>query len=139
MASLLAFLVEYGDWIHAFEVNGYRRWPENQATLLMAEMLGYPVVAGGDRHAMSPNAVLNLTTASTFEDYAGEIRREKLSTVLIMPLYREHMYLRVLEPVADTPCYYPQFPEGKQHWGGRVYVCEGVSEGRGIEQPLSSY
>jgi hypothetical protein len=143
MASLLAFLVEYGEWIHALEVNGYRRWPENQATMQMAEMLGYPVVAGGDRHAMSPNAALNLTTASTFGDYAGEIRREKLSTLLIMPSYREHMYLRVLESVADTLRYYPQFPESKQHWGGRVYVSEGVFEGvfegQRIEKPLSSY
>ena len=52
------FLKEFAKWIHAFEVNGFRKWSENVAVMEMAETLGIPVVTGGDRHGCKPNTVI---------------------------------------------------------------------------------
>src|SRR5262249_50111838 len=41
---LTAFLAEHGEWIHAFEINGFRRWAENKAVMKLAEGCGFAVV-----------------------------------------------------------------------------------------------
>lgn len=133
-ALLAAFVARYGRWIHAFEVNGYRSWEENRATLRMAEELGYPVVSGGDRHGYSSNAVLNLTRANTFAEFAAEVRRDRISEILLMPEYRENLHARTLEAVADVLRSYPSYPEGRQHWADRVYF-----EIDGDTRPISHY
>ena len=43
------FIKEYGRWIQALEINGFRSWSENKAVIEMAEALGMPIVTGGDR------------------------------------------------------------------------------------------
>jgi hypothetical protein len=121
MALLAAFIARYGKWIHALEVNGYRPWPENRATIKMAEELAYPVVSGGDRHGYSPNAVLNLTRANTFAEFVGEVREDKVSEVLLMPEYRENLYARMLESIGDVLRHYPNYAEGQRYWADRVF------------------
>jgi hypothetical protein len=81
------FVRKHGRWIHAFEINGFRSWSENKAVIELAEALGIPVATGGDRHGCKPNTVINLTNASTFEEFVDEIRdgRKKfLSSTLIL-------------------------------------------------------
>lgn len=121
MALLAAFIARYGKWLHAFEVNGYRPWRENSATMEMAQELGYPVVSGGDRHGYSPNTMLNLTRANTFAEFVAEVREDKVSEVLLMPEYREHLHARILESVADVLRYYPNYAEGQRYWADRVF------------------
>lgn len=121
MTLLADFIERYGRWIHALEVNGYRSGEENRATLQMAEELGYPVVSGGDRHGYSPNAVLNLTRATTFAEFAAEVREDKISEILLMPEYRENLHARTLEAVADVIRHYPNFSEGQRYWTDRVF------------------
>ena len=64
------FIRIHGKWIHAFEVNGFRSWSENKAVIELAGSMGMPIVTGGDRHGCKPNTVINLTNASTFEEFA---------------------------------------------------------------------
>jgi hypothetical protein len=73
-ACLMDFLAEHGEWIHAFEINGFRSWREHRMVMMLAEDLGYPVVTGGDRNGCQANTVLNLTRATRFADFVAEIR-----------------------------------------------------------------
>src|SRR5262249_7398810 len=72
-AALLAFLRRHGDRIHALELNGYRSWTENRRVLPLATGFGIPVVGGGDRHGFTPNAIVNLTGAGCFAEFAREL------------------------------------------------------------------
>ncbi len=49
----------------ALEVNGLRSWMENQQVIRLAQQTGLPVISGGDRHGLEPNAILNLSRAAT--------------------------------------------------------------------------
>src|SRR5262249_42011758 len=73
---------------------------------------------------------LNLTHASTFAEFAAEVR-DGVSHVVIMPEYDEHLSARVMASVADVlgP---QQKPRRIERWTDRV-SCE--SEGR--VRPLS--
>src|SRR5271157_3072127 len=61
-------------WLHAFELNGTRRWTENAAVLELARVHSRPAISGGDRHACEPAACLNLTDARSFAEFVSEIR-----------------------------------------------------------------
>jgi hypothetical protein len=126
---LKRFLKEHGKWIHALEVNGFRKWSENKRVIEMAEALGYPIVTGGDRHGCKPNTVLNLTNAKTFAEFAEEIRVDKRSEVVMMPEYREPLHSRQLQSFAEILKYYPKFPEGRKKWFDRVYFDTGDGHG----------
>jgi hypothetical protein len=52
------FHQEHGRWIHAFEINGFRKWSENKAVLEMAESLGYPTVTAATGTAASRTQLL---------------------------------------------------------------------------------
>lgn len=106
-------------WFHAFELNGTRRWHENQDVVALAAEWSRPVISGGDRHACEPSACLNLTNARSFADFATEIKAGR-STVLFMPHYREPMPLRILEASRDILGSYPEYP-GREHWTDRVF------------------
>jgi hypothetical protein len=106
-------------WLHAFELNGTRRWHENEAVVALAAEWSRPVISGGDRHACEPSACLNLTNASSFSEFAAEIRQGH-SSVLFMPQYREPMPLRVLEASWDILRPYPEYP-GREHWTDRIF------------------
>jgi hypothetical protein len=99
--SLRAFLDAHVALLHAVEINGYRCWRENGGVRRLSGERGLPLISGGDRHGLAPNAVLNVTHASSFPEFAAEIR-DGISHVVIMPEYDEHLSARVLASVADV-------------------------------------
>jgi len=129
-ALLKDFIAVHGQWIHAFEINGFRSWSENKAVIEMAESLGIPIATGGDRHGCKPNTVLNLTNADTFEEFVEEIRIEKRSEVVLMPEYERPLHWRQLQSFAEILSHYPEFPEGRQNWYDRIYADNG--DGKGV-------
>ncbi len=126
------FLKEHGRWIHALEINGFRRWSENKAVFEMAEALGYPIVTGGDRHGCKPNTVLNLTNAKTFSEFAEEIRVDKRSEVILMPEYKQPLHSRQLQSFGEILKHYPEFPEGRRKWFDRVHY--DIGDGHGLRK-----
>ena len=108
-AMLHHFLRAHGNRLHALELNGYRSQAENDRVRTLASEVELPVISGGDRHGCAPNALLNLTTASTFAEFAEEVR-EGCSRVLIMPEYRQHLLLRTLASASDVMRHYPGGP-----------------------------
>lgn len=119
-AMVADFLARHSAWIHALELNGSRSWKENGAVQQLARRFNKPLVSGGDRHSLEPNANLNLTNAASFEEFAAEVRCDGFSDVLFMPQYREPLRLRYLEAFRDIVRDYPQYP-GRVHWTDRVY------------------
>jgi hypothetical protein len=96
------FLRRYRGWIHALELNGLRQWEENARVLRWAEEWGLPAVSGGDRHTLEPNALLNLTRAQTFGEFAVEVREDGVSDVVVMPQYHRPMALRIAEGIVQV-------------------------------------
>lgn len=131
-AMARAFVESYGEWIHAFELNGLRPARENRDVLAFAAANSRPAISGGDRHGTEPNVNLNLTNAATFAAFVDEIRREKLSEVLFLPAYREPAKLRHIEMTWDTIRNYPEFP-------GRVRLLDRIfwESEPGAARPLS--
>lgn len=119
-----AFLERHRPWIHAVELNGYRRWSENQAAMALAERWRLPVVAGGDRHGRAPNALLNLSQAGTFDEFVGEIRDDRRSHVLVMPEYFEQPAAREFAALADILGTRPRPAEEQRHWTERVFLTD---------------
>ena len=115
------FLREHGRWIHALEINGFRKWSENKAVIELAEALNLPIVTGGDRHGCKPNTVINLTNGKTFAEFVEEIRVDKRSEVALMPEYRQPLHSRQLQSFGEILRHYPEFPEGRRQWFDRVY------------------
>ena len=130
------FIREHGRWIHAFEINGFRSWSENKAVIEMAEALGIPVATGGDRHGCKPNTVINLTNASTFEEFVDEIREGRRSEVVLMPEYEHPLHSRQLQSFSEILKFYPDFAEHRRRWFDRVFF--DVGDGKGIV-PLSAH
>lgn len=132
LALAKRFLQEYGSRIHALEINGLRAWPENLGVVSLAESTGRPVVAGGDRHGLEPNAAVNLTRATSFAEFAEEIRVDRSSDIAVLPQYREPLVLRHFLTAWDAVREHPKLA-GRQRWIARVFVlCDD-----GIERPLS--
>jgi len=117
---LMRFLREYGEWMHALELNGLQSAKDNIAVLQLAAERHMPVASGGDRHCCEPNACLNLTNARTLADFIREIRLEQRSTVLFMPQYRDPIPARYIEFIWHAIRNYPDFP-GRERWVDRVY------------------
>ena len=115
------FLRHNGHRIHALEVNGLRSWSENCDALRLGQEFDMPVVAGGDRHGCRPNTVLNLSHATTWEEFVMEIRSWRRGHVLLLPSYEEPLALRQMEIVADALRYYPHYPYGRRSFRGRTY------------------
>ena len=129
--ALARFLSQCHQWLHAFELNGTRRWSENLAVLDLARQAERPAISGGDRHACEPAACLNLTNATTFSEFAAEVRSGQ-SSVVFMPHYREPMPLRVLEASRDILRPYPEYA-GRQRWTDRIFY----RGDDGVARPLS--
>jgi hypothetical protein len=130
-AAAARFLKLYGPRIHALEINGLRSWQENMGVVHLAQVSGHPVVSGGDRHGLEPNATINLTRAATFAQFAEEIREERTSDIAILPQYGEPLYLRHLLTAWDAVREHPQL--ARRCWIARVFVrCDD-----GLERPLS--
>ncbi len=129
-----SFLSVCGGWIHAMEWNGLRPAAENRAVLEMAAGLDIPVVSGGDSHASAPSSVLNLTNASNFAEFAGEIRHDRVSRILLLPEYYGPHGLRYAECALDIVREYPDLA-GRRRWVDRAFY----REPDGAVQPLSSF
>jgi hypothetical protein len=117
--SVRQFLDGYGDWLHALELNGYRSRQENESVVPIAAALGLPAISGGDRHGTEPNALLNLTRARSFAEFAAEVRGG-ISHVLVMPEYREHLTTRILSSASDILRRNAACPLGRQRWTDRI-------------------
>jgi hypothetical protein len=132
--SLAIFLQKYGHLLHGLELNGLRSRSENEEVLKLGKAADLPVVSGGDRHGCEPNAVLNLTSATTFADFVDEIRLERRSHVVLMPQYFEPLRHRLLEgawhALSDAPGEF-----GRAHWMTRVFI-PGTE---GSPRPLSDF
>jgi hypothetical protein len=130
---LRLFLEKYHHVLHAVELNGMRSRRENREVLSLGEDVGLPVVSGGDRHGCEPNAVLNVTAALTFDEFAAELREERRSEILLMPHFFEPLQLRLFEnawhALADAPGEF-----GRRHWMSRVFI-----EENGSATPLSQF
>ena len=134
-SQLLGRLMERcGEFIHALELNGLRPWAENRRVMWLAEQSGHPLISGGDRHGLEPNANLNLTNAATFAEFVAEIREDRASDVLFMPQYREPIQLRMIETMLDIVRDYPALPIGRRRWSDRVFY----RKDDGSVQPLSA-
>jgi len=132
--ALSELLGEFRPVLHALEVNGLRSRRENRAVLELAEACGLPVVSGGDRHGCEPNAVLNLTNASTFAGFVSEVRQDNRSTILQMPQYFDNLRLRLLESSWHALCDAPgEF--GRRHWMTRVFI----EDNSGVPHPVSEF
>ena len=129
--TLHALLSGYGRWIHAIELNGLRSWEENSEAMELARAWELPAISGGDRHGLEPNANLNLTHATGFAGFVEEIRRERLSSVLFMPQYRETLGMRWFETVKDIVRCHPGAQ--RPRWIDRFfYECED-----GVTRPIA--
>jgi hypothetical protein len=132
--SLGIFLQKYGHLLHALEFNGLRSRGENEQVLKLSETADLPVVSGGDRHGCEPNAVLNLTAATTFGGFVDEIRCERRSQIVLMPQYFEPLRHRLLESawhaLSDAPGEF-----GRRHWMTRVFF-QGAD---GSAHPVSEF
>ena len=127
------FLRRYGRFIHALELNGLRPWKENKQVLQLARAVAKPVVSGGDRHALEPNTMLDLTNARTFAEYVEQVR-SGWSHVLITNQYRESFALRILRSLEEILQDYDGHGRGWRRWTDRVfYRCDD-----NVVRPISS-
>lgn len=113
------FCGRYRRYMHAVELNGYRSWRENERARPLARDLGVPLISGGDRHGCDPNALLNLSCAATFDEFATEVR-EGVSHVVVMPEYERHIVTRKLGSAGDVLRHYTSYPPGLQRWTDRI-------------------
>jgi hypothetical protein len=127
------FLQKNGAHFHALELNGLRDWEENRAVRRLAERWNMLLISGGDRHGVEPNANVNLTNATSFNEFVHEVRKERRSSVLFMPQYAEPWKHRILQSTMDAIRNYPEFPQGSRTWDQRTYH----PDANGVVRPLS--
>jgi hypothetical protein len=116
---LTAFMAAHASRIHAIEWNGYRSRKENGDARALAVSSGRPLIGGGDRHGRAPNAILNVTRARTFGEFANEVR-DGVSHVVVMPEYRQHLVTRKLKTASEVLRHYQSYPAGRQDWTDRI-------------------
>lgn len=127
------FMVEHGACIHALELNGLRNMSENRAVAKLAQRWNQLLISGGDRHGTEPNAILNLTNATTFTEFVHEIRVARQSHVLFMPQYAGPWEQRILRSTLDAVRDFPEFSEGWQRWDERAFH----PDAQGTMRPLA--
>lgn len=128
------FLQQNGEFIHALELNGLRGWNENRVVRALAARWNMLLISGGDRHGMEPNGNLNLTNATSFNEFVHEVRNEGRSHVLFMPQYAQPWKHRIMQSTVDAVRNYPDFPQGSRRWDERVYH----PDANGIPRPVSA-
>jgi hypothetical protein len=128
------FMQQNGDFIHAMELNGLRGWNENRVVRALAARWNKLVISGGDRHGTEPNGNLNLTNATSFNEFVYEVRNERQSHILFMPQYAQPWKHRIMRSMVDAVRNYPEFPEGSRRWDERVYH----PDANGIPRPVSA-
>jgi hypothetical protein len=121
-SALADFVAAYRGFLHATEINGYRRHAENKSVIRLGREWDLPVLAGGDRHGRAANAMLNVTSASTFDEFVQEVRRDGVADTVVMPEYQEHITTRVLAVVSDVLRDNHLAEPFQRHWTQRVFV-----------------
>jgi hypothetical protein len=119
--------------IHALELNGLRPPAENSASLALAQDIGLPAVSGGDRHGARPSACLNLTHARSFAEFAAEVRFERRSTILLLPLYSQSHRLRQFDAVWELVRDYPEYPD-RGRWTDRTFINDEEGNSRSLSE-----
>jgi hypothetical protein len=128
------FLEQNGEFIHALELNGLRGWNENRVVRSLAARWDMLLISGGDRHGLEPNGNINLTNATSFNEFVHEVRNEGRSHVLFMPQYAQPCKHRTMRSMVDAVRNYPDFPEGSRRWDERVYH----PDANDVPQPVSA-
>lgn len=132
-AHAMEFCRQYGRYLHALELNGLRPWKENQQVASMAAEAGKPVISGGDRHGLEPNATLNLTRATTFEEFVAEVRAG-VSEVFFANHYFEPLSTRILQNVQDVMAVHEHHGRGWVRWSDRVFYIGDDGQSRPVCQ-----
>ncbi len=123
-AAALDFLRKFGTGLHALELNGLRPWSENRDVTALGRAVRKPVISGGDRHVVEPNAVVNFTNAANFDEFAEEVRAG-WSNVFVLRHYLEPYTLRVVHNMVDVLRTYEHHANGWRLWSDRVfYLCD---------------
>jgi hypothetical protein len=117
---LADFLSRYSAFLHAFELNGLRSCRENQEVAKLAYGWNQLVISGGDRHGREPNANVNLTNARSFEEFADDVRVQRVSNVMFMPQYADPLAMRFVHTFLDVVRMYPENPAGARNWDDRT-------------------
>jgi hypothetical protein len=131
--NLEDFLALNNGVLHAFELNGLRRWEENRRVAQLSARWQQILISGGDRHGCEPNANLNLTNAASFAEWVHELRVERKSQMLFMPQYNDSLVARCYQTFLDAIREYPDHSDGAARWDQRTF-----HPGRdGSVQPLS--
>ena len=133
--ELNTFLIENNNFIHALELNGLRHARENRAVLQLAKRWNQVVISGGDRHGLEPNANLNLTNATTFNEFVTEIRVARCSHVLFMEQYAQPWEQRILDSTLDAITDHAHFSPGWKRWDERAFH----PDSSGAMKPLSEF
>ncbi|MEZ5399908.1 MAG: hypothetical protein R2729_09565 [Bryobacteraceae bacterium] len=131
--ALREMLTAFAGSIDALEWNGFRPHAENLETVEWATHFDLPVVSGGDRHGLEPNACLNLTAEQTFQDFADEIRNERVSRVLLQPQYFQPRTLRVIHHMWEILRDDPDHGLGWTRWNQRIFY----RDNKGAIRPLA--
>ncbi len=133
-AEIDRFLSRGNDYIHAFELNGLRHARENREVAELADRWGQILISGGDRHGLEPNANINLTRATSFNDFVREIRIERRSHVHFLPQYARPWEQRILESTLDAISDHPQFSPGWRRWDERAFHKDSAGNMRSLAE-----
>lgn len=134
--ALREFIEIFGSWLHALEINGFRPWSENQAVIELADDVGLPLISGGDRHCLSLNTMINTSDCASFSGFVDEIRKDKYSSIVVLPEYHQPLLYRQIRSIAQILGHYPDSAVERRHWSQRVFF--DAEDGNG-PIPLSSH
>ncbi|MGE3472582.1 MAG: PHP domain-containing protein [Vicinamibacterales bacterium] len=128
-SNLLSFLRAHRDRIHALELNGYRTWTENRRVLPLAEGFAIPLVGGGDRHGHAPNAIVNLTGATSLAEFARELRIDQKTCCVLFPEYADPFPARLLQTASHVLKAERRDRQAPIRWDDRVFrINDGIEE-----------
>lgn len=86
------FISEYYDDVDALEINALRPHLENFFVKQLSKKTGLPLVAGGDRHALSPSAAFTMTKAATPIEFKEELKQRKTKIHYTRDYYTPYAY-----------------------------------------------
>jgi len=98
------FVSEYHNDIDALEINALRPHLENFFVKQLSKKTGIPLVAGGDRHALSPSSAFTMTKATTPIEFKEELKQRKTKIHYTKDYYTPYVYKiakRVCEMAGD--------------------------------------
>lgn len=118
----------------ALELNGMRPNEENGAAVAYANAHKIPVVNGGDRHGLEANSCLNLTNATSFAEFAAEVRERRESHVLLMPHHHQRLTWRVIRHLWEILRDDPDHGLGWTRWDDRIFYRDRNGEERSLRE-----